>query len=201
LKEEFKIGLVSNTEDITEHIRTVLADTKKQLDGEGAAVAANLLNGIITAEITYTGSVPIAQAQAQAAAIAQAQAAAIAQARAAAEEQVKRMGNANLNSLTKIQGVKARHNPLFKNVNIENSVFEADITMTAPSGVKDSFKVIYQVAPSAQEAGKSTKVKVLGRTRKVIKEGRRKFVMVKGVKMPLVDARKAEKEIARAKKN
>jgi len=214
LKEEFKIGLVSETVDITQHIINVLAKTKKNLGND--EVAANLLNGIITAEITYTSlearavaNVPaqaIAREQARAANAqardaAKARAVANAQARDAAEKQVTRMENANLHSLANVPGVKASYNPLYMMTNIENPVYEADITMTAPSVVEDSFKVIYQVAQSAQEAGKSTKVKVLGRTRKVIKEGRRKFVMVKGVKMALVDARKAEKEIARAKKN
>jgi hypothetical protein len=208
LRDEFKICLVSENEDITQHIRTVLAETKKQLDGEGegAAFAANLLNGIITAEITYNSS------ETQAAAKERAQAAAIAQARRAAEEraqaaaiahaQVERMKKTHFNNLGKIPGVKSWFNHEFMRTNIENPLFEEDITMTSPSGHhKDSFKVIYQFASNAEGGGKSTKVKVLGRTRKVIKEGRRKFVMVKGVKMALVDARKAEKEIARAKKN
>lgn len=40
---------------------------------------------------------------------------------------------------------------------------------------------------------KVEKVKVLGRTRNVIKEGRRKYVMVKGVKTSLTEAKKMEK--------
>lgn len=63
----------------------------------------------------------------------------------------------------------------------------------------ESFDVFYLPGQTMQENAeggkpKSEKVKVLGRVRKVIKEGRRKFVMVKGTKMSLTEARRLEKQ-------
>ena len=185
LKDEFKIGLVSKKNDITEHIRTVLEHTKTNLETNDV-FAANLLNGIITAEITYTRSDPVAQAP-----------------RVTPQNALQAQNavlNDNFNTLSlNNDGYDYQH--ANEKVGVkwhDNALYEGVLK------IGDEEFMLYTVWQEGIKAGGGKyveKVKVLGRTRKVIKEGRRKFVIVKGVKMALVDARKAEKEIARAKKN
>lgn len=78
--------------------------------------------------------------------------------------------------------------------NMLYEVFQSTITVEG-----ESFPVFLAATPRGQSGSGREKVKVLGRVRNVIKEGRRKFVMVKGVKMSLTEAKRLSRAAATRK--
>jgi hypothetical protein len=104
------------------------------------------------------------------------------------------------------------NNPLYNNAQVDHNNI-VPITSNGVTNYKNSLYEVIPVSitlenelfpvllatPQRQSGSGREKVKVLGRVRNVIKEGRRKFVMVKGVKMSLTEAKRLSRAAATRK--